>query len=72
MLFDGDGRRFAAGADHHDTVGALGHMPVDQGPQGRQIQAAVFEHGRDDSHDAAAQAADAGRGGVGLAGRVAS
>ena len=55
VLFHRHGRRFAAGADDHDAVGAFGDVPVDEPPQRGIVDAAVFVHRRDERDDAASQ-----------------
>ena len=52
VLLDVHRRRFAGGADHHDAVGALGDMPVDQAPEARHVEATVLVHRRDDCDQA--------------------
>ena len=52
VLVEVDRRRFAGGADHHDAVGTLGHMPVDELPEAREVETAVLVHWRDDRNQA--------------------
>lgn len=51
MFVVGEGCRFAGGAHGDDGVGAFGDVSVDEVFQGVPIDGAVFEHGRNQSHD---------------------
>src|SRR6478736_8387163 len=42
VLIDVDRRRLAGGAHHHDAVGALLDVPVDQPPEGGEVERCVL------------------------------
>ena len=52
MLLNRHGRRLAGGAHHANAVCALFDMPIYESTQSWVINAAVFEHWRDQGHDA--------------------
>ena len=50
MLVNIYGGRFARGTYNHNAIGICGNVPINERTQCRQIQTAIFKHGRDDSH----------------------
>jgi len=60
VFIHGDRGRFTRGPHHHNRIGALGHMPVDQFSQARVIHLAVCKHGGDQGRNAATDGAKFG------------
>ena len=56
MLLHADGGGFAGGADRHNAIGALVHMPIHQTAQTWVVDGAVLKHGGGQGHNAASDA----------------
>ena len=65
VLVPVDGRRLPGRAYHHNAVGALAHVEVDQAPEPLEIQTAVFMHRGDDRDQAAGKHMHASALGIG-------
>ena len=53
VLVEINGRRLARGAHHHDAVGALGDVPVDQALEAREVEPSILQHRGNDRDQAA-------------------